>query len=304
MTKHVLVSFLTVPGLLAASTLYGGLGGHSNGDSTNDGSLGVVDPNTGVVSVVGHPAGVARITGLAFSLNGFLYGTTLAGGGFPPPPGPVGGSNLIQINPNTGSLLSSAGITDGVNGISIADLAVSPVTGLIYGIRSVQDGFGGFGNLYTINPATGLATLLGSTGHFFGSIAFAPNGTLYMSSADLDFATDNLTNISLKTLNPSNAAQLSSIAAPEFFGALAFSPEGVLYAGNGDQGQLFRLNPATGAETLVGSTGRNFVGDLAFAPVPEPGTLGLVFAAVVGIALRRRKGRSGFLPGSAVRRRC
>src|SRR2546430_3821858 len=93
----------------------------------------------------------------------------------PAPPGPVGSSNLIRINPNTGALISSVGISDGLNGISIADLAVSPVTGLIYGIRSVQDGFGGFGSLYTINPTTGLATLLGNTGHFFGSIAFAPN---------------------------------------------------------------------------------------------------------------------------------
>src|SRR3954452_22444879 len=93
MTKRLLVTLITLPGLLAASTLYGGLGGHSNGDSTNDGSLGVVDPNTGVVSVVGPPAGVSRISGLAFGLNGILYGATQIAGGFPPPPGPVGASN-------------------------------------------------------------------------------------------------------------------------------------------------------------------------------------------------------------------
>src|SRR3981189_3481000 len=115
--------------MLAASTLYGGRGGHSNGDSTNDGSLGVVDPNTGVVSVVGHPSGVARISGLAFALNGFLSGATQIAGGFPPPPGPTGASNLIRIDPNTGALLSSVPITNGVTGISIADLAVQPVTG-------------------------------------------------------------------------------------------------------------------------------------------------------------------------------
>jgi len=289
MTKRVLVTLLTLPGLLAASTLYGGLGGHSNGDSTNDGSLGVVDPNTGVVSVVGHPAGVSRISGLAFGLNGILYGATQIAGGFPPPPGPVGASNLIRLDPNTGALLSSVLITDGGVGISIADLAVQPITGLIYGIRSPQDQLGGEGKLYTINPATGGASLVGNTGDFFASIAFAPNGSLYMSSADLDFATGNLTNISLKTLNASNAVQLSSIAAAEFYGALAFSPEGVLYAGNGDLGQLFRLNTATGAETLVGSTGRNFVGDLAFAPVPEPGTFGLAFVAMLAFARWRRK---------------
>jgi len=288
MTKRALLIFLALPGMLVASTLYGGLGGHSNGDSTNDGAVGIVDPNTGLVSIVGHPAGVARITGVAFGLNGFLYGTTQIAGGFPPPPGPVGTSNLIRIDPNTGALTSSVGITDGTNAISIADLAVQPVTGLIYGVESSQDQLGGFGRLFTINPTTGVGTLVGDTGHFFASIAFAPNGTLYMSSADLDFATDSLINISLRTLNPANGGNLSTVSAAEFYGALAISPEGIIYGGNGDQGQLFRINPTTGAETLVGSTGRNFVGDLAFAPIPEPGTFALGIAGVLACLWKRR----------------
>ena len=40
------------------------------------------------------------------------------------------------------------------------------------------------GRLYVIDTATGAATFLGDTGKFFASIAFAPDGTLYMSSAD------------------------------------------------------------------------------------------------------------------------
>jgi hypothetical protein len=288
MTKRALLMLLALPGLLVASTLYGGLGGHSNGDSTNDGALGIVDPNTGLVSIVGHPTGVARISGLEFALNGFLYGTTQVAGGFPPPPGAVGTSNLIRIDPNTGALLSSIGITTGGSAISIADLAVQPVTGLLYGIQSPQDQSGGQGKLYTINPATGVATLVGNTGDFFASIAFAPNGTLYMSAADLDFATGQDINIALKILNPSNATVISSVSAAEFYGALAVSPEGVIYGGNGDQGQLFRINATTGAETLVGSTGRNFVGDLAFAPIPEPGTFALGIAGLLACLWKRR----------------
>jgi hypothetical protein len=243
----------------AASILYAGLGGHSNGDSTNDGSLGIVDQTTGVVTIVGHPAGVSRITGLVFDPLGNLFGTTLLGGGFPPPPPPVSTSNLVRVNPTTGALISSTPITASGVGISIADLAIQPGTNAIYGIRGPQDQASDQGLLYTINPTTGVATLVGNTGDFFGSIAFAPNGTLYMSAADLD-ANDNLINVGLKKLNPATAATLSFVATNDFFGALGVRPEdSALFGGTGDSAQLFMINPLTGAEHLIGSTGRNFV---------------------------------------------
>src|SRR5581483_12357889 len=94
----------------AGPILYGGLGGHNNGDSTNDGALVIVDQTTGAVSVIGHPAGATRLSGLAFGLNGTLFGTTQPLGGFPPPPGPTGASSLITINPSTGTLVSTIGL--------------------------------------------------------------------------------------------------------------------------------------------------------------------------------------------------
>ncbi len=282
-------SAILVSGLLEATTLYGGLGGHNNGDSTNDGALALVDQSTGAVTVIGHPAGVSRISGLAFDQNGNLFAATQPSGGFPPPPGPTGSSSLLRLNPANGAILSSVPVSDGVNQISIADLAVQPGTGTLFGIRSPQDQLGGPGLLYTINKNSGLATLVGNTGDFFGSIAFAPNGTLYMSSADLDFTTDNLTNIGLKTLNPANAATLTFVPTVDFFGALDVRPEdGALFGGTGDQHQLFRINPATGAETLIGDTGATFVGDLAFQAVPEPVTLGLIGSGLLAIALYTR----------------
>ena len=275
---------------LHASILYGGLGGHNNGDSTNDGALGIVNQTTGVVNIVGHPVGVSRISGLAFDLNGLLFAATQPGGGFPPPPGPVGVSRLLRLDPANGAILGSATITAAGVGISIADLAVQPGTGILFGIRSPQDQLGGQGNLYTINKTTGAATLVGATGDFFASIAFAPNGTLYMSSADLDFATGNLINIGLKRLNPANAAVLNFVPTVDFFGALGVRPEdGVLFADNGDAAQLFTINPTTGAETLLGSTGRNFVGDLAFTPVPEPASLALIWGGCGLLLLLSRR---------------
>lgn len=281
--------------LNAATILFGGLGGHSNGDSTNDGALAVVNPTTAAVTIVGHPAGVARISGLAFDLNGTLFAATQPGGGFPPPPGPTGVSQLLNLNPSNGAILSSVTITDGSNGISIADLALQPGTGTLFGIRAPNDQLNGQGKLYTINKTTGLATLVGATGDFFGSLAFAPNGTLYMATADLDFMTGNLINFGLKRLNPATAATVpgSFVATMDFLGALAVRPEdGVIFGGNGDFGQLFTINPTTGAETLIGSTGRNFVGDLAFQVVPEPATFALVGLGFAALLVRRRNARS------------
>src|SRR5438552_8630441 len=117
--KKVLVLALTTVLLGGARTsyaspiLFGGLGGHSNGDSTNDGSLATINQATGVATIVGHPAGVNRISGLTFDLNGTLLGATLGAGGFPPPPGPITTSNLISINPANGALLSSVAVTAG-----------------------------------------------------------------------------------------------------------------------------------------------------------------------------------------------
>jgi hypothetical protein len=49
-------------------------------------------------------------------------------------------------------------------------------------------------------------------------------------------------------------------------------------------GQLFGVDPSSGAETLIGSTGLNFVGALAFQPVPEPGSIGLLALGIIGLA--------------------
>jgi len=143
------------------------------------------------------------------------------------------------------------------------------------------------GLLYTIDTTTGLATLVGNTGHSFGSIAFAPDGTLYMSAAD--FAGDGPMNPALLTLDPTNAKTLTSISTNnDFFGALGIRPtDGVIFGGTGDTGDIFTIDPATGGETPVGNTELRFAGDLDFraTPVPEPVSLGLVSA---GLALGLR----------------
>ena len=251
-----------------AGVLYGGLGGHNNGDSTNDGALVTVNQTTGAVTIVGHPIGtppITRISGLSFDSAGNLYASTLApAGGFPPPSGPRV-SNLITLN-RTGALLTSTAITVGVGGpqLAIADLATQPGTNTLFGITNPDGAAGGPGDLYSINKSTGVATLIGNTGLFFNSIAFAPDGTLYLAAANLDPATGTLIDKALKTINPSTAAVLTSVSTTHFFGALGIRSDGTIFGGTGDEHELYTINPTTGAETLIGDTGSTFVGDIAF----------------------------------------
>ena len=200
---------------------------------------------------------------MAFDNSRRLWGSTLPSFAFPPPP-PPSFSTLIGIDPNTGALLSSVAIAT-VTGqsLSIADLAAQPGTGTLFGVSGPNGP--GPANLFTINSTTGVATLVGTlAGSSFASIGFAPDGTLYASVAA--FAGGQI-NPRLVTINPVTGALLTSVSTADFFGAFGIRPtDGMIFGGPGDEHDLFTINPLTGAETLVGDTGLNFVGDLAFRP--------------------------------------
>jgi hypothetical protein len=304
-TSAVCVTLLSVAtAKIQAATIYVGLGGQ-HGISTDNGALGTLNPATGAVTVIGTPAGVTAISGLTFTSNGNLWGSTQNGGGMFPPPGPNTTSDLIQINPQTGTLISSDLIETGTGTpVSIADLATQPGTNTIFGIQSPNDvNFTGTANLYTIST-TGAATLVGNTGVFFGAIAFTSNGTLYMTSANLNVTGQptncggpDQINCALDTLNPATAAILTSVPVPDFYSALGISGTGVIWAGNGGgdlgpgTGQFFAgvsiLNPTTGAATFIGNTGTDFAGDIAFQSVPEPSSVVLFGIGLASIAARR-----------------
>jgi sugar lactone lactonase YvrE len=212
---------------------------------------------------------------------------------------------LITLNPLTGALLTSNPITIGVGGplLSIADLSVQPGTNALFGVTTPDGPNGGPGDLYTINRATGVATLVGNTGFFFNSIAFAPNGTLYLAAEQLGTMGPNASTDQLDTINPATAAVLTSVATRDFFGALAVRPDGTIFGGNGDQAELFTINPTTGAETLIGSTGTNLIGDLAFQTPDTGATFGLMIIGLVGLAVcaqRLRQSKAAIPVGKSI----
>jgi hypothetical protein len=202
------------------------------------------------------------VTGLVFDVSGRLYGTTISG---PLMTGRV--SQLVRIDPITGAQIGAAlPLTANNLPISITDLAVQPGTNTLYGTSLREDDF--TNTIYTIDPATGVATLIGNTGLIGATLAFGPDGTLYQTSAvfnDAGFAAGFL-----NTLDPETAAVLTTSApfTRAHVGGLAVRPtDGVIFASGGVDGDTYTLSP-TGTQTFVGLTGQGGVGDLAFTPLP------------------------------------
>jgi hypothetical protein len=246
-------------GMTGETDLYGGNG---RGSPLNPGALIAINQDTGAGALVGHPDSVPGLSGLVFDISGILYGTTISGelgtGRF---------SNLVRIDPGTGVQIGPAvPITANDLPIPITDLALQPGTNTLYGTRLIEEDF--TNSIYTINPATGVATLIGNTGVIGATIAFGPDGTLYQTSAVFD--ADGFVAGYLNTLDPDTAAVLttSDPFTQEHVGGLEVRPtDGVIFASGGDAGRIWSLSP-TGTQTLVGLTGVGGVGDLTFTPLP------------------------------------
>jgi len=254
-------SLLLVANESMALTMYGSVG---RGSDLNPGALLIVDQVTGAGTLVGDPITPGGLTGIAFDSTGALYGSTIFGFGTT--------STLVQIDPDTGSLLATVGpITAGGVAISIGDLAFQPGTDVLYGTRSFADGKGLGGELYTINTATGAATLVGDTdGGAAGGLAFAPDGTLYQIawSENTDQAFE-----SLNTVNPINASRINTVAVGRYFDGLGIRPsDGTLFATEGKSVGIgiYTIDPTTGSSTFVGNTGAGSTSDLDFRPEPVP----------------------------------
>lgn len=123
----------------------------------------------------------------------------------------------------------------------------------------------------TPGPNLGNVTLIGPSGVLLGDIAFDPSGHLFGIGPLSSIPPYNLYSLSTTTGAASSIGALNPTISPVPCAigtcppnSLVFSSTGTLYTATNN---LYSINPATAADTLIGPLGGGFVsgGDLAFA---------------------------------------
>ncbi len=231
----------------AASALYAASAAGAAGE------LYIIDPANGaMIQDVGplndSSAQNYPMTGLAFHpFTGVLYGST--GNSVP-----ASAAKLVTINPGTGLVTPVGPFNVGNVGTpaTMADIEFDPNTGILYGIGSV-----GGPQLYSINLATGQATVIGSTGLTStsgGGLAISSSGVFYGSPTPSRYGTYDLGTGAFSLItNPDKPAGTGA------YGALSYNENGVLYGLNVGPGSpppthIVTIDPPTGAVTDLGAS--------------------------------------------------
>lgn len=218
-----------------------------------------IDAQTQVATSIGV---AAYLEGLAISPTGQLYGTDTSG-------------VLYSVDKTTGAA-TAIGNT-GRGNIEALDFA----GGILIGAD-----FTSTPTLFSIDLSTGASTTLVTAGTLTGS-------TRAMAAVDANtvlIAADGAPN-SLYSVNLTTGATslLGTMTMTGQFLAMDFASNGVLY-GFGNAGEVWEINPANGALTLLGNTGSQFWLDATTLAIPEPSTwllLGTGLLSLV-VTLRRR----------------
>jgi len=234
-----------------------GSGGNQGQDP---GSIFLVSQVDGSQTFIGDPTASGGVSGLAFDSSGNLVGSVVFG---PPPT-----SDLIEIDPVTGSLSNNIGVIFDATGVEvkIADLATQPGTGNLFGIGAGAND----GDLFSISKLNGFAALIGNPGSGVGAIGFAPDGTLFFVPRSAQ---------TLETLNPSNGNVLTSVVRSEGIelDALGVRSDGTIFVAGtpfliGGDGRDIWTIAIDGTMSLIGNGVRQ-VADLDFVPCPIGGTM-------------------------------
>lgn len=240
---------LVSPAAFAATTL---LGGNSTGDffsiRTDDGTTTVLNPGGPLPS---------NLTALARDSSGVIYGGDTVG-------------NLFTLNVSTGA--------------STVVNPSNPVPGGLVSMAFAPDGVLWAGNtsgaLFTINPGTWTVGTVHIASGFPSPTAmdFASDGTLWAGNQSGHLMTVDTSSIAVTVLH--------TLATP--LDALAFDAAGTLFGGNGPAGNLFSIDPGSGAVDVVDGYGPVPNGIFSLT-IPEPSLPLLGAGALLALLGRRRR---------------
>ena len=267
----LLALIVAVPGQVLASVMYG---------ADSAGNYFSLNTGTGAATLIGPLGGPAPSTEIEYEpLSGQAFQQDVSGSG-----------TMNPFNINTGAPTGPTVFTfDSGTGFGLDFNGLEYVGPTLYGDGITAVGVAG---LYTLNPLTGSATLIGPAAVRLPMSGLAYDGiTMY--------GIDGGGGGSLYTVN--TATGVATPVGPTGIVAesLEFGPGGQLFAGGdlANTGNLYTINTGTGAATLVGPTGLGTtISGLAFdpgaPPIPEASTYLLFGLGALGLmAWRKRKAR-------------
>jgi hypothetical protein len=266
-----------------------------NNDAAGTHHFGVIDLTSGAFRQIGPNAPVGT-EGLAWGPNGSLL--TLAYN-----------SDLYSINPATGSytLVGPTGLDDCTTPASpcgpTSNLALGGASGRVY-VTDFQN------RLYSVNPMTGAATLIGATG--IPAIPFIPasmnpDGTINLyeealfESGGQFYATFDAFALDLTTFTPTvavapalyridtNTGLATRIAGTDLAIGAAVGIGSSAYGFNLLQGNVFTLDLASGSSTFITNTDVGAGTIRGAAATPEPASYGMIAAGLALVLVRRRQ---------------
>lgn len=262
---------------------------------TTNQSFGTLNLDTGAFTQIG-PNLPGESSGLIPGPNGNFLSLAFSG-------------DLLSINPRTGvsNLIGATGLGDCSTSMSPCGANSAFFLAQFKGTDYAEDAAN---NLYKVNPTTGVATLVGSTGIppiTFKLDATNPDGTvnvadqtLFVSGGNLyetfdagtiDFSTGNITPVigpALYRIDPLSG-RATRIGATGFGLFSAIDSGGTIFAYSAPLQGLVSLDLATGNTTFLRGVDPSIGFVSGVAPVPEPRTIGLLsLGLLVGGFLARR----------------
>ena len=171
---------------------------------------------------------------------------------------------LSEVNPATGAKTPIGTVT--ANAGTTAGLAVG-ASNIVWVTSTTLD------SLFTVDLATGTATLVGA----YGDPAVVMHGLEYVGATDTLYGLSSHNNGLYNINKTTGVATLIGTSGLTSFTNLGWnSVTGVMYATNSGTDSLYTINLATGAATLVGALGSGVANPNGLAFDPDTGVLYMV----------------------------